>query len=132
MTSQLSKSSENNIYPIKDEYINLSWIPDTPVDLTKSILENTIIEYTNSDLIQSKIITITFISGIQLIVIYDFQKLCDLKYWLNSLINFHNDNDNNYYIDFIINSNIISNTIGILLDQISEISCIITKKKKIL
>lgn len=113
--------------------INLSWIPDNSdmkVDLAKSISSDKkkIIEYTDNESKIPNEIVIRFISGKKLVIVYDLQKLIDIKLWLNSLINYYNGDNNDYIIDFIIDSQVISNTIGISIDEISflgEINCII-------
>ena len=124
--AKLDSSSSN----IESECIDLSWIPENPefkIDFIKSVEQEEIIEYIpdpNDSLSKLNEITIQFISGNKMVLVLDQTcKLFLVKKWLNSYVVYYND----YYytIDFVINSNCVKNTIGMTLENISEITCII-------
>lgn len=118
-----------------ESIMDLSWIPENPIDLINSVREGEIIECTTNDVNQ---ITIFFPSGVKLVIV-NFQncKLIVIKQLLVDLITNHNhcdhDHDDDYDydydldLDFIINLEHISNTIRVPLDNIKEITCIIKK-----
>ena len=124
---------------IAEDGMDFSWIPKSLIDLRQSILYNNIVKYSSKsssklETDETRKITITFLSGEQLKIIYQTEEsytLFDIKNWLNSLVNYYNgDGFREYYIiDFVINYDMISNTIGISLEKISEINCIIRKKE---
>jgi hypothetical protein len=73
-------------------------------------------------------IIINFISGQELIIIHHNELLIELKEWL--IFHIFGENDcmcEEYVIEFVINDQVIHNTIGITLDNINKITCIIKK-----
>jgi hypothetical protein len=121
---------ESNSIDIESNRIDLSWIPENPefkIDFIKSVEQEEIIEYIQDpNDVPTKLneVTIQFISGKKMVLVLDQTcKLFSVKKWLNSYVVYYND----YYytIDFVINSICVKNTIGMTLENISEITCII-------
>ena len=113
-------------YPGYDDYVEQ--------DNTK-IYE--LVKYTSDNVNELNQIIIYFMSGQHLrIVNYGNIKLIAIKKLLLKWIRYYDykdDSDHNEYkydIDFIINTECISNTIRISLDNINEITCIIKKRRK--
>ena len=97
-----------------------------------------LVKCTSDKVKELKQIIIYFMSGEQIkIVNYGNYKLIVIKKLLLKWIRYYDykgDDDHkdeyNYDIDFIINTELISNTIRISLDNIKEITCIIKKRRK--
>ena len=74
-------------------------------------------------------LTIRFLSGGEIVLVHKCKYLLKIKQWLNSYVN-NNKKFNYCIIEFVLNSNIepTKDTIGITLDEITEITCIIKKR----
>jgi hypothetical protein len=117
---------------------SLLWIPEYIVDYSKSTEK--FISIDDSHWIPIKFIpdinelnynfvTIRFISGLVLVIQIDYnEKLINLKKWIIDCLEYYNDDI--YDLVFIIDTEPITNTIGITLNNINDITCCILQKNE--